>query len=115
MSRGGWTGSHGTAGVTDKDANLLGGVAAPVGDLTQPFSASVLEKSHFVAGMFKLVDVSPDLRLPCSIVRSGFAATGATSVENQTRSGWGVNVLQFKEYAAHLLNLFIRTENVLVA
>ena len=40
-----------------------GRVASPVGDLFQTFSAGVLEKSDFVAGMFELVDVGPDFRL----------------------------------------------------
>src|ERR1035438_9612113 len=58
--------------------------SAPVGDLFQTFSAGVLEKSDFVAGMFEFVDVSPYFRLPRSLVRRGLAATGTASVKRDT-------------------------------
>jgi hypothetical protein len=41
-----------------------GGVAAPVGDFAQTFSAGMLKESDFVAGVFEFVDVGPDFGLP---------------------------------------------------
>jgi hypothetical protein len=93
----------------------LGGVAAPVGDLFHTFAAGVLEKSDFVAGMFEFVDVSPNLRLPRSVVGCGLAATGTARMKGDTRPRSSLHVLQFEEDAAHFFDLFVGTQNVLVA
>ncbi len=62
-----------------------GGEAAPVSDLFQTFSASMLEESDSVAVVFEFVDVSPDLRLPRSLVDLGLAATGTAGVKGDAR------------------------------
>src|SRR5208282_868434 len=94
---------------------LLGGVAAPVADLFHTFAAGVLEKSDFVAGMFELVDVSPNLRLPRSLVGCGLAATGTARMKGDARPRSSLPVVQFEEDAAHFFDLLVRTQNVLVA
>jgi hypothetical protein len=90
-------------------------VAAPVGDLLQTFSAGMLEKSDFVAGMFEFVDVCPDLRLPRCLVSCGLTATGTAGVKGDARLRRSLHVLQFDEDAAHFFDLFVGAENVLVA
>ena len=41
-----------------------GGVASPVGDFFETFTPGVFEKPDFVAGVFELVDIRPNLGLP---------------------------------------------------
>src|SRR5882762_4176985 len=78
----------------------LGGVAAPVGDLFQTFSAGMLEESDFVASVFEFVDVSPDLGLPRCLVGRSFAATGTASVKGDAWPRRRLDVLQFEKDAA---------------
>src|SRR5450759_945819 len=75
----------------------------------------MLEKSDFVAGVFEFVNVSPDLGLPRSLVSLGLAATGTAGVKGHARLRSSLRVLQFEEDAAHFFNLFVGTQNVLVA
>jgi hypothetical protein len=93
-------------------------MAAPVGNFFQTFSASVLEQPDFVAGVLEFVDVSPDLRLPRSLVRLGLATTGAAGVKSNRAPGRclhiGLHIVQLDEDAAHLFDLVITAENVLV-
>ncbi len=97
------------------DANRLGGVAAPVGDLFQTFSAGMLEESDFVAGVFEFVDVSPDFRLPRCLMGRSLAATGAAGVKGDAWLWRSLDVLQFEKDAAHFFDLFVRAHDVLVA
>jgi hypothetical protein len=90
-------------------------VAAPVGDLFQTFSASMLEESDFVARVFEFVDVSPNLGLPRCLVSCGFAATGAAGVKRDAWLRRSLDILQFEKNAAHFFDLFVRTNDVLVA
>jgi hypothetical protein len=96
-------------------ADRLGGVAAPVGDLFQTFSARMLEESDFVASVFEFVDVGPDLRLPRCLVSRSLAATGTTGVKGDAWPRRSLDVLEFEKDAAHFLDLFVGAENVLVA
>jgi hypothetical protein len=41
-----------------------GGVASPVADFSQAFADGVFEESHFVAGVFELMDAGQDLARP---------------------------------------------------
>src|ERR1039458_9969300 len=93
----------------------LGGVAAPVGDLFHAFAPGVFEKSDFVAGVFVIVGVSPPLRLPRPLVGCGLAATGTAGVKGDARLRSSRHVLQFDEDTAHFFDLFVGTQNVLVA
>jgi len=83
----------------------------------------VLEESDFVAGVFEFVDVGPDFRLPRALVGRGLTATGTPGVKGDSWPDRGLRIfifililiLQFEEDAAHFFDLFIGTENVLVA
>ena len=54
---------------------------APVADLLQTLAARMLKQAHAMAGMFKLVDIGPDLSLPAFFMGGRFATGGATSVQ----------------------------------
>ena len=93
----------------------LSGVASPVGDFSQTFSAGMFEEPDLMARVFELVDIGPNLGLPGSFVDRGFSAAGAARVEDHPRTHWGLHVLQLEENAADFFDLFVGTENVFVA
>src|SRR5258708_38211476 len=75
----------------------------------------MFEKAYAMAGVFKLVDVRPDLGLPRMIVRGGFAAGGATGMKTDRGNFRDNRPRQFQKDAANLLDLFILIEHVFVA
>jgi hypothetical protein len=95
-------------------AQWSGGVAPPVGDFSQAFSAGMLEESDFVAGMLEFVDIGPDLGLPRSLVGRGLSATGTAGVKDHALPRRSLHVLQFQENAAYFFDLFVGTQNVFV-
>jgi len=76
----------------------------------------MLEQAYPVAGVLKLVDVSPDLRLPCLLVRRGFSAGRAASVQihGDVFSADGMGSRQLHENTPHFLDLLIHAEQMLV-
>jgi hypothetical protein len=74
----------------------------------------MFEKTHPMAGMFKLVDVGPNFRLPRFTVGRGLAAGGATGVEADRRRLRDNCARQLDEDAANLLDLLFFVEQVFV-
>ena len=70
-----------------------------------------------VPRVLKLVDVRPDLRLPGLLVRRGFSAGRAPSVQihGDVFSANGMGSRQFHENTPHFLDLLIHAEQMLVA
>src|SRR5581483_11121543 len=94
---------------------LLGALVAPVSDLFQAFGASLLEQADFVAGMFKLVNIGPNLGLPSQVVHRRLPAAGTSGVETADDSFGLGSILQLNENAAHFLDVFVITDDVLIA
>jgi hypothetical protein len=65
-------------------------LAPPVADFLQTSAPGVLEEANAMAGVFKFVDVGPDLGLPTLVVRRGFAAGCATGMKGD-RNGLDAN------------------------
>jgi hypothetical protein len=70
-----------------------------------------------MAGMFKFVDIGPDLRLPSLFMRGRFSTGGTTGMKRDLAllATHGSGSGQLYEDASHFLNFFIDSENVLVA
>src|SRR5580698_3651017 len=102
FSRGGERGS----------TNLL----PPVPNLLQPPPPRMLKQPYPVPAMFKLVDVGPDLGLPAVVVRSGFPAGGAAGMQRDLHrfDRRRNRPRQFDEDAAHLVDLLVFAQHVLV-
>ena len=75
----------------------------------------MLKEPDFVAGMFEFVDVGPDFRLPGSLVGRRLAAAGTAGMKGHTLPRGRGSILEFEKDAADFFNLFVRTEDVLVA
>jgi len=76
----------------------------------------MFEQADAMAGVFKLVDVGPDLGLPALLVGGRFAAGRAAGMQrdrNRLDPHWGGS-RQFHEDAAHFLDLFVRAQDVLI-
>jgi hypothetical protein len=90
-------------------------LAAPATDFLQTLAACVFKKPHAMAGVFKLVDVRPDFRLPRLVVGGGLAASGAPSVQADGRHRRSDDCSrQFDEDAANFPDLFVFIEHVFV-
>ncbi len=68
-----------------------------------------------MAGVFEFVDVGPDFGLPAMVMDERFAATGAAGVEFAGDVRQGKLLLEFNEDAAHLFDVFVFPDHVLVA
>lgn len=77
----------------------------------------MLKEPHPVPRVLKLVDVSPDLRLPRLLVRRGFPTRRAPSVKIHwdVFTSDGIGSRQFHENASHFLDFLIHAEQMLVA
>ena len=67
--------------------------------------------------MLEFVDVSPHFRLPAFIMNGGFAAGGAAGVQlsDGTRGNCDRSGRELDKDAAHLLDVFVVADNMLVA
>jgi hypothetical protein len=101
------------ASYEELSRKTLGAVLAPVAEFFQAFIAGLFEKPHAVPAMLELMNVGPDLGAPVFFMSGRFAAGGATGVQTapDTGHGWG----QLDENAAHFLNFFFFSDDVLIA
>ena len=74
----------------------------------------MFEKPHEMAGVLELVDVGPNLGLPCLFVGSGLAAGGATGVQADGGKFRDERAGQLDEDAADLLDLLFFIEQMFV-
>jgi glutamate-1-semialdehyde aminotransferase len=70
-----------------------------------------------MAGVLKLVNVGPDLGLPCCVVGGGFSASGTAGMQRYGDSviPYGYRAGKLDDNAAYLCDLFVRTETMFVA
>ena len=101
-------------GVCALLVNVRLALAAPVAHFFQAFAGGQFEQADFVAGMFKLMDVSPDLGTPVFVVNRHLTASSAAGV--QPWLGWQrLTALQFDENATNIFNVAPVVDNVLIA
>ena len=77
----------------------------------------MLEQAYPVARVLKLVDVSPDLRLPRLIVRRGLPTcrTASVKIYGDFFAADGIGARQFHENAPHFLDFLVHAEQMLIA
>src|SRR5579864_3849450 len=77
----------------------------------------MLKEAHAMAGVFELVDVCPNFRLPAFFVGGGLATGGTAGMEGHGRALEADRCTpgQFDEDAADLLDFFVDPEKMLVA